>query len=119
MVNTPFSTVTFTSSFLISGNSALMRYSFSSSVMSASGVHPKLSRSTGSRLHSHKRREHKSLDNGGIERICKRMTKIERKREAAPLRRQSNNGANERKAPRDDRPAEFQYCLRAWLLGES
>jgi hypothetical protein len=33
------------------------------------------------------------LDNGEIERICKRMTKMERKRDAAPLSRQSNNGA--------------------------
>jgi hypothetical protein len=34
------------------------------------------------------------LDNAEIERICKRMTKkVERKRDAAPLPRQSNNGA--------------------------
>src|SRR3989442_5610923 len=37
IVSTPFSTATFTSSFLSSGNSALIRYSFSSSVMSANG----------------------------------------------------------------------------------
>ena len=38
MIRIPLSTVTLTSSFLTSGNSALMRYSFSSSVMSANGV---------------------------------------------------------------------------------
>jgi hypothetical protein len=37
--------------------------------------------------------KHRPLDNGEIERICKRMTKMERKRDAAPLPRQSNNGA--------------------------
>jgi hypothetical protein len=42
--------------------------------------------------------KHKPLDNAEIERICKRMTKKERKRDAAPLLRQSNNGARERKA---------------------
>jgi hypothetical protein len=36
---------------------------------------------------------HRPLDNAEIERICKRMTKIERKRDVAPLLRQSNNGA--------------------------
>jgi len=44
--------------------------------------------------------KHKPLDNGEIERICKRLSKIERKRHGAPLFRQSNNGANERKASR-------------------
>ena len=37
--------------------------------------------------------KHRPLDNAEIERICKRMTKIERKRDAALLLRQSNNGA--------------------------
>jgi hypothetical protein len=37
--------------------------------------------------------KHKPLDNAEIERICKRMTKIERKRDAALLLRQSDNGA--------------------------
>jgi hypothetical protein len=37
--------------------------------------------------------KHRPLDNAEIERICKRMTKIERKRDAAFLLRQSNNGA--------------------------
>jgi hypothetical protein len=41
---------------------------------------------------------HRPLDNAEIERICKRITKIERKRDAAPLLRQSNNGARKRKA---------------------
>ena len=36
---------------------------------------------------------HRPLDNAEIERICKRMTKVEGKRDAAPLPRQSNNGA--------------------------
>src|SRR6266478_2113201 len=39
MVSRPFSTATFTSSFLISGNSVLMTYSLSSSVMSTKGAH--------------------------------------------------------------------------------
>jgi hypothetical protein len=46
--------------------------------------------------------KHKPLDNAEIERICKRMTKIERKRDAALLR-QSNNGARERKASKTAR----------------
>jgi hypothetical protein len=37
--------------------------------------------------------KHKSLDNGEIERLCKRITKIESKRDAAHPLRQSNNGA--------------------------
>ena len=37
--------------------------------------------------------KHRPLDNAEIERICKRMTKTERKRDAALLLRQSNNGA--------------------------
>jgi hypothetical protein len=37
--------------------------------------------------------KHRPLDNAEIERICKRMTKIERKRDATLLIRQSNNGA--------------------------
>jgi hypothetical protein len=47
--------------------------------------------------------KHRPLDNAEIERICKRMTKIERKRDAAPLLRQSNNGALERKASKTKR----------------
>src|SRR5215469_538529 len=41
---------------------------------------------------------HKPLDNSEIERICKRMIRTETKRDAAPSRPQSNNGAHERKA---------------------
>lgn len=38
--------------------------------------------------------KHRPLDNAEIDRICKRMTKTERKRDAAPLLRQSDNGAH-------------------------
>jgi hypothetical protein len=41
--------------------------------------------------------KHRPLDNSEIERICKRMTRIETRRDA-PSPRQSNNGAHERKA---------------------
>jgi hypothetical protein len=41
--------------------------------------------------------KHRPLDNSAIERICKRMTRIEKQRDE-PSRRQSNNGAHERKA---------------------
>jgi hypothetical protein len=37
--------------------------------------------------------KHRPLDNAEIERMCKRMTKTERKRDAALLLRQSDNGA--------------------------
>ena len=40
--------------------------------------------------------KHRPLDNSAIERICKRMTRIEKQRDE-PARRQSNNGAHERK----------------------
>jgi hypothetical protein len=46
---------------------------------------------------------HRPLDNAEIERICKRMAKDERKREALPSRRQSGNGAHKRKASRSAR----------------
>jgi hypothetical protein len=46
---------------------------------------------------------HRPLDNAEIERICKRMTKIERKRNAAPLHRQSDNGVHEQKASKNAR----------------
>ena len=39
MVSVPSSAVTFTSSFFTSGNSALIKYSLSSSLMSTSGDH--------------------------------------------------------------------------------
>ena len=41
--------------------------------------------------------KHKPLDNGEIERLCKRITNRERARDAERLPRQSNNGARERK----------------------
>ena len=41
--------------------------------------------------------KHKPLDNSEIERICKRMTRIETQRDA-PSRRQLTNDADERKA---------------------
>jgi len=47
--------------------------------------------------------KHKPLDNAKIERVCKRLTKIERKGDGAALLSQSNNGARERKASRTAR----------------
>jgi len=44
--------------------------------------------------------KHKPLDNSEIERLWKRMTGIESKRDALFWPRQSNNGARERKAPK-------------------
>jgi hypothetical protein len=45
----------------------------------------------------------KPLDNSEIERLCKRVTKIESKRDAVRLVRQSNNGAQGRKRLRSAR----------------
>jgi hypothetical protein len=36
--------------------------------------------------------KHKPLDDGEIQRLCNRLTEREVKRDAVPLRRQSNNG---------------------------
>jgi hypothetical protein len=49
--------------------------------------------------------KHKPLDNGEIERLCKRITKIESKRHAAHPLRQSNNGspAKQHLRRRDDK----------------
>jgi hypothetical protein len=47
--------------------------------------------------------KHRPLDNAEIERICRRMTRDERKRHAGPSGRQSGNGADEREAPRTAR----------------
>jgi hypothetical protein len=47
--------------------------------------------------------KHRPLDNAEIERICKRMTKMEGKRDAAPLFRQSDDGLHERKASKTAR----------------
>ncbi len=52
--------------------------------------------------------KHGPLDNAEIERICKRMTKMERKRDAR-LFRQSDNGMHERKAAEG---VEQQPCSR-------
>jgi hypothetical protein len=41
--------------------------------------------------------KHKPLDNGEIDRLCKRITELERKPDVAYLHRQSNNGVRERK----------------------
>ena len=46
--------------------------------------------------------KHRPLDNAEIERICKRMTRIETKRNATPSP-QSDNGAHERKASKTAR----------------
>ena len=47
--------------------------------------------------------KHKPLDNSEIERLCKRMTNMDSKRDAAHLLRQSNNGAHVRKRVRSAR----------------
>jgi hypothetical protein len=47
--------------------------------------------------------KHRPLDNAEIERVCKRLTKIEKKRDAAALLRGSNNGARQRKASHTER----------------
>jgi len=47
--------------------------------------------------------KYKPLDTAEIERLCKRITKMERKCDVAPLLRQSNNGASEREAAKTAR----------------
>jgi hypothetical protein len=47
--------------------------------------------------------KHRPLDNAEIEQLCKRMTIVERKRDSAPLLRQSNNGVDKRKASKTAR----------------
>jgi hypothetical protein len=55
--------------------------------------------------------KHRPLDNSEIERVCKRLTKIQRKRDAGPLLRQSNNGATLRAdGTRADRGAVDQVA---------
>jgi hypothetical protein len=44
--------------------------------------------------------KHRPLDNSEIERICKRVTRTEMKRDGALARPQSGNGTHERKAPK-------------------
>jgi hypothetical protein len=46
------------------------------------------------------RGKHKPLDNAEIERLCKRITKIERRHDAEHPLRPSNNGVGERKGLR-------------------
>jgi hypothetical protein len=41
--------------------------------------------------------KHKPLDNGEIDRLCKRITELDTNRDAAHLLGQANNGARERK----------------------
>jgi hypothetical protein len=59
-----------------------------------------LSRSKGSRLHCDEHGKHKPLDDGEIQRLCKRISEIANKGSAAPLRRHSNNGAGMQKHPK-------------------
>ena len=47
--------------------------------------------------------QHRALDNAEIERICKRMTRDQKKPDAVPSHRQSGNGAHKRKASRSAR----------------
>jgi hypothetical protein len=60
--------------------------------------------------------KHKPLDNGEIDRLCKRITELATKPDVAPLHRQSNNGARERKGlklPDDVRTAQKGDQLRS------
>jgi hypothetical protein len=43
------------------------------------------------------RGKHRPLDDGEIQRLCKRLSEIPRRGNAAPLRRYSNNGADMQK----------------------
>ena len=51
------------------------------------------------------RGKHKPLDDGEIQRLCKRITQTERKVDGGPSRRHTNNGADvqERTARKDQR----------------
>jgi hypothetical protein len=57
--------------------------------------------------------KHKPLDNSEIERLCKRITKIESQRNAAPLPRQSNNGAHGQKRLATERPTSKERAMNA------
>jgi hypothetical protein len=50
------------------------------------------------------RGKHKPLDDGEIQRLCRRLSETQKRSNAAPLRRHSNNGADMLKNPklRDD-----------------
>jgi hypothetical protein len=52
------------------------------------------------------RGKHKPLDDGEIQRLCKRLNEMARRGHAAPLRRHSNNGA-------DDNPVAGGNSMRA------
>jgi|SRR5262249_17020003 len=54
------------------------------------------------------RGKHKPLDDGEIQRLCKRISGIETRANAASLRRHSNNGA-----PDDERDPRNQPSIRA------
>jgi len=47
--------------------------------------------------------KHKPLDSGEIERLCKRITKLQSNCDVAPLLRQSSNGASEREVAKTAR----------------
>jgi hypothetical protein len=46
------------------------------------------------------RGKHKPLDDGEIQRLCKRIIEMARSGNGAPLRRHSNNGAGMQKDPK-------------------
>ena len=56
---------------------------------------------------------HEPLDNSEIERLCKRITKIESERDAWHLPGQSNNGFHERKRLRTERPISKERAINA------
>jgi hypothetical protein len=65
--------------------------------------------------------KHKPLDNGEIERLCKRITKKETKRDGGRLLRQSSNGSREQKGLklRDDMRAAQEHSSNARGSGKS
>ena len=56
--------------------------------------------------------KHRPLDNSEIERICKRLTGIEKKRDVPSSPDQSGNGAHERTAAKTLRLHYYQPALR-------
>ena len=58
--------------------------------------------------------KHKPLDNSEIERLCKRITKIESERDAWHLPGQSNNGVHARKRLRTERPISKERAINAF-----
>jgi len=57
--------------------------------------------------------KHRPLDNSEIERLCKRITKIESQRDAALLPGQSNNGAHGKKCLGSERSASKDRAINA------